>query len=185
VEEIRCEPTPIAKAVTGKEIHIQLADDHVAIIPADELIKLMYEDFTQNSWRLKQEKEMIRTIGPHNGFRLKYCFVETDIVAQSHRGVVTSGKAAVFRGFYLRPVTTPLGEPAVEAMGPSSEMQQFLQKFAPARITVTIWTYPGNYDRLRELKRHIRELGFQTAVRPLPEGRPIGFSPSGSRSVSD
>jgi hypothetical protein len=185
IEEIRCEPTPIAKAVTGKEVHIQLADDHVAIVPADELTKQMHDDFSQNSWRLKQEKEMIRTIGPLNGFRLKYCFVETDFVSHGKNGAVTSGRAAEFCGFYLLPVTSPLGEPAIEAMSPGSELRQCLQQFDPARTTVTIWTYPGNYDRLRELKRSIRELGFQTAVRPLPKGSPIGFSPSGSRSVSD
>lgn len=185
VEEIKCEPTPIAKAVTGKEVHIQLADDHVAVLPADELTKQMVDDFSQNSWRLKQEKEMVRTIGPLNGFRLQYCFVETDFTARTRNGIVTSGKAAEFRGFYLLPVTNPVGEPAVEAMSPGSDLRQCLQQFDSVRTTVTIWTYPGNYDRLRELKRSIRELGFQTAVRPLPEGRPIGFSPSGTRSASD
>jgi hypothetical protein len=185
VEEIRCEPTTIGKQVTGKEVHIHLANDHVAVIPADELIKHMYEDFAQNSWRLKQEPEMVRTIGPFGGFRLQYCFVQKDFVATGARGMIATGKAAEFQGFYLMPEKTPIGEPAVEAMAPGSDLRQFLAQRDPGRSTVTIWTYPGNYDRLRELKKVIRELGYQTAVRPLPEGCPVGFSPSGSRAVSD
>ncbi|MCI0335229.1 MAG: hypothetical protein L0228_18625 [Planctomycetes bacterium] len=185
VEEIKCEPTPIAKAVTGKEIHIQLADDHVAYLPADELTKQMYDDFSQNSWRLKQEDQMIRTIGPMNGFRLQYAFAKTGFVARGRNGVVTSGQAAEFQGFYLLPVNTPVGEPAIEALAPGSELRERLGQVDPTRTTITIWTYPGNYDRLREMKRSLRELGFQTAIRPLPKGRPIGFSPTGSRSVTE
>jgi hypothetical protein len=64
-------------------------------------------------------------------------------------------------------------------------MQRFLARHNPQSTTVTIWTYPGNYDRLREIKRAIRELGFQIALRPLPPGTPIGASPSGTKSVSE
>jgi hypothetical protein len=185
VEQIKCEPTPIAKTVTGKEIHIQLANDHIAMLPADELIEQMRADFQENSWRLKQEDEMIRTIGPMNGFRLQYAFAVTDYVARGRNGTTASGKAAAFQGLYFLPVSSPLGEPAAAAMQAGSEFRQRLQQVDAARTTVTIWTYPGNYDRLRELRRVLRELGFQTAIRPLPKGCPIGFSPGGTRSVTE
>jgi hypothetical protein len=55
----------------------------------------------------------------------------------------------------------------------------------PEGTTVTIWTYPGNYDRLRELKKAVREAGFAIAVRPLPKGMPIGASRHGSNSLSE
>jgi hypothetical protein len=185
IEQIKCEPTPIARAVNGKEIHVQLANDHIAILPSDELIEQMYADFSENSWRLKHEDEMVRTIGPLNGFRLQYRFEVKDVVAQNRSGMTVSGKKPEFIGLYFLPISVPLGEPAAEALQPGSDFQQRIGRVDATRTAVTIWTYPGNYDRLREMRRVLREFGFQTAIRPLPKGCPIGFSPGGSRSVTE
>jgi hypothetical protein len=70
-------------------------------------------------------------------------------------------------------------------MQPNSELHHFLRGQRPAGTTVTIWTYPGNYDRLRELKRVIRDLGFPIAVRPLPPGKPIGAARNGTDSLTE
>jgi hypothetical protein len=98
---------------------------------------------------------------------------------------MVAGRAPRFSHCYFVPVTTPSGEPALESLRPNSELRQFLQRFKPQGTTVTIWTYPGNYDRLRVVKRTIRELGFQIAVRPLPKGMPIGASRTGTESVTE
>lgn len=184
-EQLECQPTTLAKAVTGKEVHLLLSDDHVAIVPFDELMDVMKEDITANVWRLRQQEEMERTIGPINGFRLKYCFVKEDVMRQSSAGTYMTGSISRFSHCYFLPVTTPVGEPAADSMKPNSELFQHLQRLHPDGTTVTIWTYPGNYDRLRTLKRSIRELGFQIAVRPLPKGMPLGASRHGSESLSE
>ncbi len=184
-EQIECQPTALAKAVTGKEIHLLLSDDHVAIVPFDELMAEMKEDVNDNAWRLRQQDEMERTIGPINGFRLRYCFVKEDIMRSSDAGTFMTGTISRFSHCYFLPVATPVGEPAGEAMRSNSELFQQLQKLRPDGTTVTIWTYPGNYDRLRQLKREIREAGFQIAVRPLPKGMPLGASRHGSESLSE
>lgn len=182
VEKIECEPTPIARLVRGKEVHVQLANDFVAIVPVEELKEMMVEDLNGNSWRLNQEETMTRTIGPLDGFRLQYRFEVDDYVGQGRTGIV-SGKRAQFAWAFLLPITSPLGEPALDAMAPGSEFRKRIEQFNPSRTTITIWTYAGNYDRLRELKSVVRSLGYQTAIRPLPENCPIGFSPNGTRSV--
>lgn len=184
VEEIECEPTPIGKVVTGKEVHVLLADDHVAVIPFEELLELMKDDVSANVWRLKQQDELERTIGPIDGFRLRYWFIRAAVVTRSESGAMMTGSFPRFSRCYFLPVTTPVGEPAAESLLANSEFQQFLQRLRPG-TTVTIWTYAGNFDRLRELKRAIREFGFPIAVRPLPKGMPIGASRNGSESVSD
>ncbi len=184
-EQLECQPTTLAKAVTGKEVHCLLSDDHVAIVPFDELLDVMKEDITTNVWRLRQQQDMERTIGPINGFRLKYCFVKEDVMRQSSAGTYMTGSISRFSHCYFLPVTTPVGEPAVEAMKPNGELFQHLKRLHPEGTTVTIWTYPGNYDRLRTLKRSIREVGFQIAVRPLPKGMPLGASRNGSESLSE
>ncbi len=184
-EQLECQPTVLAKAVTGKEVHVLLSDDYVAIVPFDELIEEMKEDIGANIWRLKQQDEMERTIGPTNGFRLKYVFVKEDVMRQSSAGTFMTGSISRFSHCYFLPVATPVGEPAADAMKPNAEFFQHLKRLRPEGTTVTIWTYPGNYDRLRLLKRSIRELGFQIAVRPLPKGMPIGASRHGSESLSE
>jgi hypothetical protein len=184
VEQIECEPTPIARVVTGKEIHVLLSDDYVAIVPFDELLELMKQDVGANLWRLRHEEELDRAIGPINGFRLRYWFVKTAVVAHNESGAVIAGSFPRFSRCYFLPQTTPIGEPAEEAMLADSTFAQYLRQVRPG-TTVTIWTYPGNYDRLRELKRAVREFGLQIAVRPLPPGMPIGASRNGSESVSE
>jgi hypothetical protein len=185
VEEIRCEPTPIARAVTGKEVHILLADEHVAVIPFDELMEGAKEDAIANVWRLRQEDEMERTIGPINGFRAKYVVVNDAVVGRSEAGAFLAGRVANRSHCYFLPITTPAGEPAAEAMQPQSDLSRYLQGLRPDGTTVTIWTYPGNFDELRSLKRWIRQIGFTIAVRPLPKGVPVGASRHGTTSVSE
>jgi hypothetical protein len=184
VEEIECEPTPIGKVVTGKEVHVLLADDHLAVVPFDELLELMKDDVTANVWRLREQNELERTIGPVGDFRLRYWFVKTAVVAHTEAGAVIAGNFPQFSRCYFLPLTTPVGEPAAEALQPDSRFAAYLRHIRPG-TTVTVWTYPGNYDRLRDVKRGVRELGLQVAIRPLPPGMPIGASRSGSQSVSE
>jgi hypothetical protein len=186
VEEIQCEPTPLARVVSGKEVHLLLADDHVAVVPFEELLELLKADAEANVWRLRDQDELERTVGPVNGFRLRYWFVKAALVARNNNtGTVVAGQFPRFSHCFFIPVTTPAGEPAPEALHPKSEMRQFLGRLNPQGTTVTIWTYPGNYDRLREVKRAIREQGFQIALRPLPKGMPIGASRTGTESVTE
>jgi hypothetical protein len=184
-EEIQCEPTPLARVVTGKEVHVLLADDHVAAVPFDELLELLKADAEANVWRLRDQDELERTVGPVNGFRLRYWFVKASVVARNESGTVVAGRFPRFSHCFFLPETTPIGEPALESLRPNSELRQFLQRFNAQGTTVTIWTYPGNYDRLRQVKRTIRELGFQIALRPLPKGMPIGASRTGTESVTE
>ena len=162
-----------------------LADDHVAIVPFDDLMEQMKQDAQANLWRLRQQDEMERTIGPINGFRLRYMFDKQGVMAHNAAGTYATGNVVRFSHCYFLPVSTPAGEPAAEALGPRSEFFQQLQHMRPDGTTITIWTYPGNYERLRELKHVIRQIGFQIAVRPLPKGMPIGASRNGSNSLSE
>ena len=185
VEEIECRPTPLAQTVTGKEVHLLLADDHIAAVPFEALLEQMKADIQENVWRLREQDQLERTVGPLSGFRLRYWFVKADVIARGDTGTVIAGRVPRFSHCFFVPERSPAGEPAVEALRPNSELRQYLQRLNAQGTTVTIWTYPGNYDRLREVKRGIRELGFQIAVRPLPKGMPIGASRTGSESLTE
>jgi hypothetical protein len=184
VEVIECQPTPLGRVVTGDEMHILLAEDHVALVPIKELTEQMFDDAKKNFWRLRNENVLERTIGPIGDFRVRYRFIKSEVVARGQTGSVVAGEFPQFIGCQFLTVINPIGEPAQEALQPGSEFQQQLSALNPSRTTVTIWTYPGNYDRLLELKRLVRERGFQIALKPLPAGMPIGGSPSGAQSVA-
>ena len=185
VEELECQPTPVAKAVTGKEIHVLLSEDYIAIVPFDELLDQMKTDAKANVWRVQQQGEMERTIGPIGGFRMRYVFVKEDIMGRSDAGTYMTGSVSRFSHCYVLPVASPAGEPAATALTPNSEFYQQLRQFRPEGTTITIWTYAGNFERLREMKRAVRDLGFAIAVRPLPKGMPMGASRHGSDSLSE
>ena len=185
VEELECEPTPVAKVVTGKEVHVMLSDDHIAIVPFDELLELMKTDAQANGWRMKQQAELERTVGPINGFRMRYFFVKEDIMGRSDAGTYMTGSVSRFSHSYVLPASSPAGDPAQDALAPNSDFMQQLRRLNPDGTTVTIWTYAGNFERLREMKREIRQLGFAIAVRPLPKGMPMGASRHGSDSLSE
>jgi hypothetical protein len=184
VEEIECEPTPIGSVVTGREVHVLLSDDHLAVVPFDELLELMKSDITANVWRLKDQDELERTVGPVGDFRLRYWFIKTAVVARTDAGAVVAGAYPQFSRCYFLPLTTPVGESAGEALSSDSRFARYLRNIRPG-TTVTVWTYPGNYERLREVKRAIREYNLQVAVRPLPKGMPIGASRSGSQTIGE
>jgi hypothetical protein len=185
VEEIECRPTPLAQAVTGKEVHLLLADDHVAVVPFEALLEQLKADIQENVWRLREQDQLERTVGPLNGFRLRYWFVKAEVIARGQGGTVMAGRVPQFSHCFFVPERSPTGEPALESLRPNSELRQYLKRLNAQGTTVTIWTYPGNYDRLRAVKRAIRDLGFQIAVRPLPKGMPIGASRTGSESLTE
>jgi len=182
-EELECQPTPLAKFVKGKEIHVLLSEDHLALIPFDELIEAMKADIKENMWRLQSQDELVRTIGPIEGFRLKYCFNKEDVMRASAAGTYMMGTICRFSHCYFLPVTTPAGEPAADSLGAQSELMQLLSRERADGTTVTFWVHPGNYDRLLGLKRAVRDRGFQVAVRPLPKGVPMGAARDGTKSL--
>jgi hypothetical protein len=184
-EEIECQPTPMAKAVVGTEVHVLLSDDHVAVVPYDELTKQMTSDAKANLWRLTQQDRLEGTIGPVDGFRLRYCYMRERVTGRSVGGTNMTGIGCRFSHCYFLPVVNPAGEPAQEALRQNSDFFQKLGQLRPDGTTITIWTHPGNYERLRELKRAVRQVGFQVAVRPLSKGQPLGAARDGSTSLSE
>jgi hypothetical protein len=182
--QIECQPTPIAKLVRDKQICVLLSEDHVVIVPFDELVNAMVEDFKENRWRLERQDELVRTIGPVSGFRVTYIFDKEDVMRTSDAGTRMLGSISRFSHCYFEPAVTPAGEPAGEALLPNSELMQHLKTQRAEGTTVTFCVHPGNYDRLMQLKRTVREMGFQIAVRPLPEGIPVGISRDGAPSLA-
>jgi hypothetical protein len=177
-------PTPLAKTVFGREQHFRLQRGRLTYVPINELVDHLTGEWQEKVWRLEDAPQVTETIGPVNGFRMKYTLERKQIQIRTSAGVAVRDVAGLSR-FILVPVSDGLGEPIGEALRPNSDFHRRLDTYDPQSTTITIWCYPDTFAAFGEVKRVLYERGFRTAGRPLPAGHPIGGSPDGSRSVSE
>ena len=180
VEQVESLPTPLAATVSKDELHVRLAKGHAKLIPLDALIAAARQDAEANIWRLDNRDTAELSIGPIEGFRMRYHL-------RKYRFASSRGSGSVIRsaGWELQPVSEVVGEPAAEAIKPGSQLMNDIARVGRRkRPTVTIWTYPDSFNEFRQLKQALFEAGFTVAGRPLPEGKPIGGSPNGTKSAA-
>jgi hypothetical protein len=134
-------------------------------------------------WKLKETDRITESIGPLQGFRMKYT-LKREIVAVQVSGGVAKGERAALEHFVLIPVSDNLGEPVEQALGATSDFRSLIAQYNPRQFTVTLWVYPDSFQHFRKVREELMKVGFITAGRPMPEGHPIGGSPEGSRSAA-
>lgn len=176
-------PTPMAKTVFGHEYHFRLAGGRLTYLPWDDFVERLKADVPQRIHRLKDQSSFTETVGPLDGFVMRYTVKKVERTLQSGGAVSTQQRAELDR-FVIEPVAEPIGEPLERALQPNSDFRDRIDRLEPAKSTITVWVYPDSYHQFRDLKRMLFERGFLAAARPLPEGHPIGASPDGSRSAA-
>jgi hypothetical protein len=185
VEEIESVPTPLAKTVTGDEIHVRLKHGQLAVVPVDELLDAV-EARGSSYLRggLEQRNEASDVYGPINGFRLRLSVErhEEPLPATAPRGAPRRA-GVVLQGVFV-PTADELGMPLEQALLPTSQFSAALRARKSAVGAVTVWVYPDSYAQLRALKKAMWEAGVPLAVRPLSDGQPIIFSTLGSKSAA-
>lgn len=182
--EIEHHPTPISHTVHGKEIHIQLRDSRVVIVPFDKLIEQFKGEFERKAYRLQYRRELTDKLGPIDGFRLRYTIERVDVTPDIYQQTGRTGSIIRLRRVEFLPAHNRLGETVKEALAEGSEFRRMLARHRPGRTTVTLWTYPDGFGDFQKLKKLLYQLGFTTAARPLPFDVPISASPDGSRSAA-
>jgi len=186
VEEIECVPTPLAKEVTGEEVHVRLKRGQLAVVPADELmaeVERRGADYLKSGLRDRNQAEDV--FGPINGFRMRLSVQRYESAALPGQSPLTAParSTVVLQGVFL-PTSDDIGQAVEQALLPDSPLMRALRARRSAAPAVTVWVYPDSYGELRSLKRAMWEAGVPMAVRPLPEGHPIIFSTAGSKSAA-
>lgn len=176
-------PTPLAKTVFGSEEHFRLEHGLLAYVPLNELAERLKAEAPQKAPRLLQVPEITETIGPIQGFHMRYTMHRRAIGAETATGTLVR-QVAELKQFEMVPLSERMGEPLAEALTSGSQFRQMIDTFKPGATIVTVWTYPDSYAEFRELKRWLYERGFASAARPLPAGALISGSPQGSRSAA-
>ncbi|MFO0820778.1 MAG: hypothetical protein U1A77_22710 [Pirellulales bacterium] len=177
-------PTPMAKTVFGKEIHLRLGNGRLSIVPWDQLVEQLKADAPQKIWRLRETASFSESVGPLDGYTMKYTIKRTEVSTTGRPGGPTQQRAELDR-FVLAPVDELVGETIEESFREESDFLSLVKRNDPNRVTITIWVYPDSFQHYRTYKKFLFDRGFLTAARPLPEGHPIGGSPDGSRSAAE
>jgi hypothetical protein len=176
-------PTPMAKTVFGKELHLRLSQGRVSYVPWDEMVEALKKEAPHKVWRLKDQSQFTETLGPIAGYWMKYTLRRASYSLPTRMGVAVQQRVELDR-FVLLPVAENQGETLDEAFAAGAQLQALLAAHKPAQTTITVWVYPDSYGQFRQLKKALYERGYLTASRPLPEGIPIGGSPQGTRSAA-
>lgn len=174
-------PTPMAKTVFGKELHFRLLGHRLAYVPWDELVERLKADAPHRVSKLKDASRITETIGPVQGFWMRYTLKRTERHIQTAGGSGVQQRVELDR-FTIMSERDDFGETLESALAPQSELHTILRGSDPSRATVTVWVYPDSFGDFRFIKQDLFKLGFLCAARPLPDGHPIGGSPEGSRS---
>jgi hypothetical protein len=183
MEVVEALPTPLAKTVTGDEIHVHLANGHAAVVPIDKLQKEAEVHFERNIWRLRENGNMDGLVGPIDEFRLRYKIRITRVSTPGAAGMGQIHNVPRMKFEYL-PMSSQVGAPLEQALMPTSDLMRELRGRRPSSTTVTIWFYPDSFSEFRQLKKALFDLGFAAAGRPLPAGQEITASPSGTKSAA-
>ncbi len=185
VEEVESVPTPIAKTVTGDEIHVRLRRGQLAVVPVDALLhEVENRGGSYLRGGLEQRNEAVDAYGPIDGFRMRLSVERRvePLPASAPPGSPRRGMV-VLQAVFL-PTSDDIGMALEQALLPSSPFSQALRARKSAVGAVTVWVYPDSYAELRSLKKAMWEAGVPLAVRPLPDGHPIIFSTLGTKSAA-
>jgi len=177
-------PTPISRAVDGPEAHLLISNGRVLFVPLEALLEEFQTQAKRQAYKLLEQPELTDTVGPVEGFRLRYTLERHDVSPEELRATGHGGSYVRLRRWSLVPASNDLGEPVRLALEQSSDFRQKLAKILPGRTTITIWVYPDGFDAFREIRKELYRQNYSIAARPLPSGEPIAGSPTGSKSAA-
>ncbi len=176
-------PTPMAKTVFGKEMHIMVRENTVTVIPWDRLVDALKSEVRARVKRGMRGDQVSGKLDPIDGFEMSYSLV-------SKRGLVSNGGTTAMAQmieldkFELEPGPDIIRESLDQCLGMNGQLRIDLSAYSPRETTVTAWVYPDSFETFRKLKEMLFVEGFMTAARPLPHGVRIGASPRGSQSTA-
>jgi predicted RNase H-like nuclease (RuvC/YqgF family) len=177
-------PTPLSKPVDDNEVHFQLRGGRIVYIPVDALVDELRGDARRRAHKLIDMPETTETVGPVDGFRMRYTLVRRDVpvAEQTRTGVATYVQV---KEWSVIPLSSQLGESVEEALAEGSAFRQVLAKHHPAKSSITIWTYPSSFEDFRRIRKELYHLGYAVAGRPLLEDMLISGSPDGTKSAAE
>jgi hypothetical protein len=183
VEELESVPTPLARTVTGDEVHVRLRGRWLAVIPVDALLdELRGSSVEYLRTRLSNGGEGVDVFGPIEEFRMRLSLqveVET-LPGASH--LTTPQRRSLVQVAEFLPTRSDVGLSVEQALLPTSRLMEELRIRRANRPAVVLWAYPDSFGDIRAIKKALWELNVPLAVRPLDADDVITFSTRGSKA---
>ena len=176
-------PTPMAKTVFGRELHVMMRGKKTAVIPWERLINLLKSEARRSAERNSQKDRFVNQLGPIDGFLMTYGL-------KSQSGIMSDGSSTrlartiELEKFELEPTADVIYESVAETMATGGRLRLELASYTTQHTTVTVWVYPDSFNEFRILKEKLFTIGFLCAARPLPFHVRIGASPRGTASTA-
>jgi hypothetical protein len=176
-------PTPMAKTVFGRELHVMIRGGLVTVIPWERLVEALKSEARRSAERNSQKDRFVNQLGPIDGFLMIYGL-------KSQSGVMSNGttsrlgKTIELEKFELETTNEVVRESVEQTLGTGGRLGIELSTSAAQHTTVTVWVYPDSFNEFRTLKERLFVDGFLCAARPLPFNVRIGASPKGSSSAA-
>lgn len=176
-------PTPMAKTVFGKELHVMLRDHQLTVIPWDSLVEQLKSSARATASRNSQRDKFEDVLGPMDGFLMRYRLISKSGLMSDGR-VAAMGKMVELERFELEPTGDVIRESIQDSLGAQGRLRSELDSSRSSHTTVTVWVYPESFAEFRMLKELLYKEGYLCAARPLPRDMRIGASPQGSSSTA-
>ncbi|HEX6963428.1 MAG TPA: hypothetical protein VF175_16290 [Lacipirellula sp.] len=184
VEKIECVPTPIAKEIDDEEIvYVLLKNKRLAVVPVADLmaeVERRGPDYLRNGLNHRNYAE--ESFGPVDGFRMRLILARREAGAHIP-GTPHDPRAHAAPELQMIAAFTPLsestGQTVEQALLPDSAFMRALRAKRTATPVVFVWVYGDSYAELRALKRELWKSGTPLALRPVPDGEPIGIATHG------
>lgn len=185
VTEVECVPTPLAKVVEGKSIHLRLSRGLVSVVPLEELLAETRHNLEDLRRRLQANGRVVEVFGPLDGYRLKLT-VAKQTSSESVGGPLVGRTQRTNYSQYaeILPNAEEIGQNVEQALLPGGRLHQLLDARRRQKPAVVVWLYTDSFDEFRPLKRALWERGFSLATRPMRPGTRIGASPFGTRAAA-
>ncbi|MFZ4081410.1 MAG: hypothetical protein ACOYKN_09290 [Pirellula sp.] len=176
-------PTPMAKTVFGKELHVMIRDHQLSVIPWDTLVDLLKSSARSTASRNSQRDKFEDVLGPIDGFLMRYRLISKSGLMSDGR-VAAMGKMVELERFELEETRDVLRESVEASLAQKGRLRAELDATRSNHTTVTVWVYPESFNEFRKLKEMLYKEGCLCAARPLPRDMRIGASPQGSSSTA-
>jgi hypothetical protein len=176
-------PTPMAKTVFGKEVHIMIRRQMISVVPWDDLIEALKREAELAVRRSSRKTTIDGSLGPINGFTMLYRFATKRGVI-SNGSEVATGQVVELDRFELEPTSDLVQESLEQCFRDGGRLRVELSSHRPQETVITAWVYEDSFETFRRLKEQLFTQGFLAAARPLVSQARIAASPHGTHSLA-
>jgi hypothetical protein len=175
---------PFAQPTQGEELHLEIAQGRISVLPLTSLLDLLKQDARQCLSRMSVPRAFESEVGPIGWFKLRYRLEPESKSTNPMMNSLAGVTQFTLLGWEAVPISELRGETWETALNPASDFGRAVRAYDPRTAAVTIWVDPRGFALYRTVRNHLHERGFAVAARPLPFGVAIRGSPGGSLSAA-